>query len=112
MMATTFTWSISQMDTIQSPQPDYVVEVVWTLTAVDGQYGVNCSNTQMFNVTESETFVPYANLTEAIVLGWVQDALGASGVAAAEAQAQWYIDRQINPPTELPQNTPLPWSQE
>ena len=111
-MATTFTWSIDQMETIQSPQPNYVVEVVWSLKAVDGQYGVMCSNTQMFNVVASETFIPYAELTEAIVLGWVQDALGASGVAAAEAQAQWYIDRQINPPTEIPKNTPLPWVQE
>ena len=111
-MATTFTWSIDQMSTLQNPQPNYVVEVVWSLKAVDGQYGVMCSNTQMFSVVESETFVPYAELTEAIVLGWVQSDLGASGIAAAEAQAQGYIDRQINPPTELPQNTPLPWSQE
>jgi hypothetical protein len=61
---------------------------------------------------ESETFVPYADLTEAIVLGWVQGALGESGVAAAEAQAQGYIDRQMHPPSEMPQNTPLPWVQE
>lgn len=111
-MATTFTWSISQMATIQAPQPNYVVEVIWTLIAADGQYGVTCSNRQIFNVVESETFVPYADLTEAIVLGWVQSALGVSGIATAEAQAQWYIDKQINPPTEIPQNTPLPWAQE
>jgi hypothetical protein len=111
-MAANFTWSIDGMRTLQSPQSDYVVEVVWTVVGSDGPHVVSCSNTQTLNVVASETFVPYADLTEAIVLGWVQSALGASGVAGAEAQAQGYIDRQMNPPVEMPQNTPLPWAQE
>ena len=111
-MATTFTWSIDRMRTLQAPQPNYVVEVGWTVVGLDGPYVVSCSNTQTLNVAQSETFVPYADLTEAIVLGWVQSALGASGVAAAEAQAQVYIDRQMHPPSEMPKNTPLPWVQE
>lgn len=111
-MAATFTWSIDRMRTLQTPQPNYVVEVGWTVTGLDGPYVASCSNTQVLNVVESETFVPYADLTEAVVLGWVQSALGESGVAAAQAQAQGYIDRQMNPPSEMPQNTPLPWTQE
>ena len=111
-MSATFTWSIDGMRTLQAPQPNYVVEVGWTVVGLDGPYVVSCSNTQTLNVVASETFVPYAELTEAIVLGWVQSALGESGVAAAEAQAQGYIDRQMHPPSEMPQNTPLPWAQE
>jgi len=111
-MATTFTWSIDRMRTLQTPQPNYVVEVGWTVVGLDGPYVVSCSNTQTLNVVQSETFVPYADLTEAIVLGWVQADLGASGIAAAEAQAQSYLDRQMHPPSEMPQNTPLPWVQE
>lgn len=111
-MATTFSWSIDHMRTLQAPQPDYVVEVDWTLTGLDGPYVVSCSATQTLSTVDSETFVPYADLTEAIVLGWVQSALGESGVAAAQAQAQGYIDQQMHPPSERPQNTPLPWAQE
>lgn len=111
-MATTFTWSIDRMRTLQMPQPNYVVEVGWTVVGLNGPYVVSCSNTQTLNVVQSETFVPYADLTEAIVLGWVQADLGASGIAAVEAQAQGYIDRQMHPPSETPQNTPLPWVQE
>ena len=111
-MAATFTWSIDRMRTLQMPQPNYVVEVGWTVVGLDGPYVASCSNTQTLSTVDSETFVPYADLTEAIVLGWVQSSLGESGVAAAQAQAQGYIDRQMHPPSERPQNTPLPWAQE
>ena len=37
-MATQFTWTIDQMFTLQTPDPDYVVNVIWTLTGVDGEF--------------------------------------------------------------------------
>lgn len=111
-MTTTYTWSIDRIQTLQQPKPNYVVEVSWTLIGKDGQYGVSCSHTQTFDVVELETFIPYTELTEAVVLGWIQSALGEIGIAAAKTQAQKYIDRQINPTIVIPQNTPIPWFQE
>jgi hypothetical protein len=51
------------------------------------------------------TFTPYADLTQAQVLGWVW----ASGIdkANVEAGVQGQIDNLINPPTVTP---PLPWA--
>ena len=110
-MATTFTWSIDQMSTIQEPQPNYVVEVCWTLMADDGNYVASVSSRHVLPNTES-TFVPYEELTEETVFNWIQNALGVDGVNSAKAQVQGYIDKQINPPTVVALDTPLPWVQE
>jgi hypothetical protein len=51
-------------------------------------------------------FTPYADLTEAQVIGWVQDAMGEEVVAGYEANVAQQIADQINPPVVTP---PLPW---
>jgi hypothetical protein len=48
--------------------------------------------------------VPYAQLTQAEVIGWIPP----EQIASAQACVQGQIDSQINPPVS-PQNTPLPW---
>ena len=110
-MATIFTWSIDQMSTIQEPQPNYVAEVCWSIMGVDGMYTAIVSSRYVLPNTES-TFVPYEELTEETVINWIQNALGVDGVNNAKAQVQGYIDKQINPPTVVPLDTPLPWVQE
>jgi hypothetical protein len=59
----------------------------------------SCSFTQ-----ESDTFTPYADLTQDQVLGWVWS----SGVNkdATEAAVAGQIENQINPPVIMPE---LPW---
>ena len=109
-MATTFTWSIDRMSTVQEPQPNYVAEVCWTVMGADGTYTASVSSRYILPTTES-TFVTYEELTEETVINWVQNALGVDGVNSAKAQVQGYIDKQINPPTVVPLNTPLPWVQ-
>jgi hypothetical protein len=111
-MATIFTWSIDRMSTLQEPQQNFVVEVVWRLTGVDEIYSPCIGNRITLNSTSSETFIPYEELTEEIVIAWVLDALGVDGVNSAKAQVQAYIDRMINPPTVVALDTPLPWVQE
>jgi hypothetical protein len=108
-MATTFTWSIDSMYTVNQPDPDYVVNVLWTLTGVDGQTTASIGgNTQFDSSVQPASFTPYGELTQAIVLGWVQDSLGADGISNYEACVQGQIDSILNPPVS-PMNTPLPW---
>ena len=86
---------------------------IWTLTGTDSSTPPNVASiggNTVFNVHESDpNFVPYAQLTEATVIGWVQASLGADGIANFEANVQGQINSMINPPMS-PQNTPLPWS--
>jgi hypothetical protein len=96
------------MYTLDTPEPGFVVNVLWTLTGVDGQYTASIGGNSQFTVQEG-TFTPYSQLTQAQVIGWVQAALGADGVANFEANVQGQINSMITPPVS-PQNAPLPWA--
>ena len=106
---TTYAWSINAMYTLDTPEPGFVVNVLWKLTGVDGQYTASIDGNSQFTVQEG-TFVPYPDLTPEIVIGWVQTALGPQGVANYEANVQGQLNSMITPPVS-PQNTLLPWSQ-
>ena len=109
-MATTYTWQINAMYTVQQPDPNYVVNVIWTLKGVDGQYTASIGGNTVFTENQEQSgFVPYNQLTESIVIGWVQESLGEQGIANYEANVQGQINRMINPPVS-PANTPLPWA--
>jgi hypothetical protein len=107
---TTYTWAVTALytQTIGTEQ-DYVVIANYTVVGVDGQYSAELSNIARFSTASVSPFIPYDQLTEAIVIGWIQDELGVDGVANLEACIQGQIDSQINPPV-VPVNTPLPWS--
>jgi hypothetical protein len=96
------------MFTLDTPEPGFVVNVLWTLTGVDGQYTASIGGNSQFTVQEG-TFTPYSQLTQAQVIGWVQDSLGPDGIANFEANVQGQINSMITPPVS-PQNTPLPWA--
>ena len=51
--------------------------------------------------------MPYSELTNTLVIGWVQDELGKNGVESYEAAIGGMIDSEITPPVS-PQDTPLP----
>ena len=106
---TTYAWTINSMYTVQQPDPNYVVNVLWTLTGVDGTATASIGGNTMFDSNQSGTFIPYDQLTEAIVIGWVQTSLGEQGIANNEACVQGQIDSILNPPVS-PANTPLPWA--
>ena len=104
---TTYTTTINAMYTVQQPDPDYVVNVLFTVTGVDGDYTASIDGNVQFSSEQEANFIPYDQLTESIVLSWINE--------ATDNQANYYanIDGQIQsmvtPPTS-PQNTPLPWA--
>ena len=107
---TTFTWAVTALytETVATEQ-NYVVIANYTVLGVDGTYNAELSNTATFSTASVSPFIPYEDLTEAIVIGWIQDDLGPDGVSNIEASIQGQINSQINPPV-VPQNTPLPWA--
>ena len=102
-MSTTYTWTIDQMYTLDTPDPGFVVNVLWTVTGVDGQYTASIDGNSQFTVQEG-TFTPYPQLTESQVIGWIPP----EQIASAQACVQGQIDSMITPPVS-PANTPLPW---
>jgi hypothetical protein len=97
---TTYNWQIVQMDRLTSD--GFVVTVHYNVSAVDGVYTAStygtCGYTQ-----ETSSFIPYEDLTQEIVVGWVQESLGKDTV---EASLQTQIDALKNPVQE----SGLPWA--
>lgn len=105
-MATTFTTTITSMYTLNTPEPDYVVNVLYEVTGVDGSYTASIGgNTQFSSADQTGPVTPYADLTESIVIGWIPE----SAITSAQACVQGQIDSMITPPVS-PSNTALPWS--
>lgn len=103
---TTFTTTITAMFTLQQPDPNYVVNALWRVTGVDGTHTAYIDGNTTFKSSQQQgPVVPYADLTEAIVLGWIP----AQDISNAQACVQGQIDSQITPPVS-PQDTPLPWA--
>jgi hypothetical protein len=102
-MTTQFTTTINAMYTLDTPEPGFVVNVLWTVTGVDGQYTASIGGNSQFTVQEG-TFTPYDQLTQAQVIGWIPE----QDIASSQACVQGQINSMITPPVS-PQNTPLPW---
>jgi hypothetical protein len=101
---TTFTTTITNMYTMQTPDPDYVVNALWQVTGVYGEYTASIQGNTQFTSQQGPDFIPYADLTEATVIGWIP----ANQIESSQACVQGQIDSMITPPVS-PANTPLPW---
>jgi hypothetical protein len=99
---TTYLWTIQQLDRLTSD--GFVVTVHYNVSATDGTYNSSVYGTVGYQEQPGETFIPYDQLTEAQVVGWVQTSLGQSTV---EASLQDQINAQINPVQE----SGVPWAQ-
>jgi len=103
---TTFTTTINSMYTLQQPDPNYVVNVLWEVTGVDGTNTASIGgNTQFNSADQVGPVTPYASLTESIVIGWIPE----SAIASAQQCVQGQLESLANPPVS-PTSQPLPWS--
>jgi hypothetical protein len=105
---TQYTWNVTNLytETIDG-KPYYVVIANYEVVGVDGEYTASLTNIARLTTESVTPFVPYEDLTNDVVVGWIQDELGVDGVSNLEASIQGQIDSQINPPI-VPVNTTLP----
>jgi len=96
-----FTWNVVQMDRLTSD--GFVVTVHYTVNAVDGDYTASTYGTVSYTERQGEQYIPYADLTEAEVVGWVQESLGKDKVEASLAEM---IELLKNPVQEAG----VPWA--
>jgi len=105
-MATTFTTRITAMYTLQQPDPNYVVNALWEVTGIDGTYTASIQGSTQFNSADQVgAFIPYDQLTEATVIGWIPE----SSITSSQECVQGQINSLITPPVS-PAKTPLPWT--
>jgi len=95
-------WTITQMD--RNTTDGFVTTVHWTASQTDGEYTASTYATAGFSEVEG-SMIPYADLTEETVIGWVKASLGTEGVAAVDAVLAANIASQKAPV----QASGLPW---
>jgi len=101
-MSTTYTWKIAQLE--RETADGYVFTAHYTVDAEDGTYRAGAYGSIGLERPEGE-LIPFADLTEELVVGWVKDKLGEEQVENIEAALQAQLNEQAAP-TEA---AGLPW---
>lgn len=81
----------------------FVVTVHYNVSASEDANNVSTYGTTSYTQTEGASYIPYENLTQEVVVGWVQEALGKDVV---EASLQSQLDALKAPV----QQSGLPWA--
>jgi len=107
-MANSYEWKINQLECYpqHEGQTDVVFVVHWDRVATDGTYNARIYGSQSVTLDPDAPFTAYADLTEAQVIGWLEDAMGEETLEAQKASLDKQIEDQINPPVLRPA---LPW---
>ena len=103
MADTTYTWAIANLE--RETTDGYVFTVHYTVTAKDNAYSAGAYGSIGLERPEPESMIPFAELTEAIVIGWVKDQFGTEKVDEIEAALQAQLDEQHAPSKA----SGLPW---
>jgi hypothetical protein len=109
-MANIYTWDCKTVDvhpTYES-ETDVVYNVHWRLNAESDQqdaegnaYTASVYGTQSLSLEDIGTdFIPFADLTNEIVSGWVEGIMGEEEVANLKTTLDSNIDEEINPTSE------------
>ena len=105
-----YDWKVTAMYTL--PQVDDFTDVVvvakWTLTGKEGEYLSSVSDGTQFSLPQGSDFIPYNELKEFQVIGWIQNTIGSKAVTDYEAQIANDIYFQAHPPVTATEQA-LPW---
>ncbi len=104
-----YNWIVSQMDAYPEYEghTDIVFTVHWRLDGTDGTHSAGVYGSIGLTLDPAATFTPYANLTKAQVVGWIEDAMGEEQVAQYKSNIDSQIDALVNPTTITPRP---PWA--
>jgi len=123
-MSNTYNWIIEKIDCITSlnGQTDVVCNVHWRVNGVSSEtysvpnitgsstsypyFATVCGN-QLLSYETGQSFTPFSQLTETIVLGWVQNAIGTNEITEIQNEIDSLLNNLINPTVITPN---LPWN--
>ena len=94
VMATTTVWSINTLE--RETSDGYVYTAHYRVDAADESYTAGAYGSVGFE--RPETLIPYDDLTEELVIGWVKESIGGDEkVAEVEAALQAQLDEKHAP---------------
>ena len=101
----TKTWSVNTLE--RELADGYVNKVIFRIDGADCTYTFRA--TGEVDLPKPETLVPYADLTEEVVLGWVKAKLDAD-TAGTVANIETAIENGVNIQKTPTHGTGMPWS--
>jgi hypothetical protein len=106
----TYNWQTLALYTADfANEQGYVVNVRYRVTATDGVYNSEIELSAIFEeLVNDPNYIPYSQLTNAIVMGWCQQQMGSDQVQVIYNTLDQQIENQINPP-QTPTSKPLPF---
>ena len=110
-MPITYTWTATSLIgyPVIDGETDVVTRASYNVLADDGEgHTADYSNFAYTPIDPSAPFIPYADLTNDIIIGWVQYNIGPDLIAAIQGSLAIQVERQVNPPPQ-PEVLPLPW---
>lgn len=113
-MAISYSWAITQLTkkTVASTE-NVVLHVRWELTGTESTTGTTGkfqgATPLDFDPSSTDEFVAYGDLTEELVIGWIQNVVVDSYWDHVVERIQEEIDRTDDPVEEV-KDTLLPWS--
>ena len=90
---TIFTWAIANLE--RETADGFVFTAHYTVEAKDDTYSAGAYGSIGFE--RPENLIPFADLTEDTVVGWVKEAMGDEKVANVESALQGQLDEQRHP---------------
>ena len=102
----TYTTIVTNLYTIPNPT-GYVVNAIFEVTGTDGTHTASIGGNCQFTPTKGQNIIPFEQLTQEQVIGWINEATNNQANYYANIDGQ--IASMINPPVS-PANTPLPWA--
>jgi hypothetical protein len=110
-MTITYTWAVTSLKTRnEGANENAVVQTYWKKTGTDeaGHTGEFSGATPFTtaNMPAGSTFIPLAELTEEIVLGWIKNVV----VGSYEEHVNGMIAKQIAEKATPITETPMPWA--
>ncbi len=113
-ITTSYTWNITELRNDTSDK--FITHAAFSITGVAKSDGVaictvrdtSCSPID-FETERTGNEKPFADVTEADMVGWVQDKIGTINVNILHRQIDKSIDKILNPPTNINVRSKLPW---
>jgi hypothetical protein len=102
-METVFTWRVANLE--RETSDGYVYTAHYTIDANDGTYSAGAYGSLGLERPEEDEMIPFTQLTEEIVVGWVKEKLTEEKVEEVEAALQAQLDEQHSPSKAVG----LPW---
>jgi len=101
-MSTVYEWKIANME--RETADGFVFTVHYTVNAEDGTYSAGAYGS--LGLERPDNLIPFDQLTEDVVVGWVKEKFGDEKVAEIEAALQAQLDEKHSPTKQAG----VPWS--